>query len=516
MAGQVAFTSSFKLLDNGQLSKHQLFMPKSSPMLLHRGFCFGSCKIYRIPSLSIWKVITPYLIKLEKRSNRQSCKRCFCLASLVDADAAAVTSEWVLTIDQMLLMTSIVLTYIAGVIPSDKNSPLVAGGKIQSGNVDTDGSSVLGSVRRNNDRISIEFAWDVVNGKLMNSLSSMKRVDLGAMSIEFEQNQGKQPSNLSALAQGPRLRLLWASFQLLKKEVDSISANAVTFSNDDSLGIFNDVIQKLCQPLCVTWLEEELSLRNDKTSTESLSSAVNNLNKYGILTNIRKSGKEHLFAELISVLSFGSLRKAGFYNDSLFREHGVSILEDLVIILADGIASMYLELISVDSSMSNEMNHLGLSLCTLSTRALQKLRNEAALNQWLHQNMEAVVSMYEDRFDLYTFQRQLIEESSKSKVQNVNWWRKLRVMSSQPVLSQLSTVVINQISTPVKRTKELRALIGWRYYYSLLLELADIAMPLIRSVISRLSDAISFFLVSLIGRSLGLIYTGIRQSLRWK
>ncbi|KAJ8534587.1 hypothetical protein K7X08_016315 [Anisodus acutangulus] len=85
---------------------------------------------------------------------------------------------------------------------------------------------------------------------------------------------------------------------------------------------------------------------------------------------------------------------------------------------------------------------------------------QAALNQWLHQNMEAVVSMYEDRFDLYTFQCQLIEESSKSKVQNANWWKKLRVMSSQPVLSQLSTVVINQISIPVKRTKELRALTG--------------------------------------------------------
>lgn len=272
----------------------------------------------------------------------------------------------------------------------------------------------------------------------------------------------------------------------------------------------------MCQPLCVIWLEEELSLRNGKTNTEYLSSAINNLNGYGVLTNIRKSGKEQLFAEFICVLSFGFLRKPGFYNDSLFMEHGVSILEDLVIILADGIASMYLELISVDSSISNEMNNLGLSLCTLSTRALQKLRNEAAMNQWLHQNMEAVVSMYEDRFDLYTFQHQLIEESSKSKVQNDNWWKKLRVMSSQPVLSQLSTILINQISIPVKRTKELRALTGWRYYYSLLLELADIAMPMIRTVISRLSDAISFFLVSLIGRSLGLIYTGIRQSLRWK
>lgn len=82
-------------------------------------------------------------------------------------------------------------------------------------------------MRRNNGCISIEFAWDVVKGKLMNSLSSIKLVDLGATSIVFDQNHGKQPSNLSALAQGPRLRLLWASFQLLKKEAGTVSIIAL-------------------------------------------------------------------------------------------------------------------------------------------------------------------------------------------------------------------------------------------------------------------------------------------------
>lgn len=72
-------------------------------------------------------------------------------------------------------------------------------------------------------------------------------------------------------------------------------------------------------------------------------------------------------------------RKGGYYSSSLFIQHGVAILEDLLITLADGTASMYLELISVNSSLSNEMNNLGLSLCTLSTRALQRLRNEVLL-----------------------------------------------------------------------------------------------------------------------------------------
>lgn len=283
------------------------------------------------------------------------------------------------------------------------------------------------------------------------------------------------------------------------------------------MAIYNDVIKNSCQPLCVTWLEEELLLKNDKTNKECLSIVIDKLDGHdNVLMNIKKSGKEDLYAELICVLRFGFVRKDGLYDNSLFMEHGVSILEDLVIMLADGIASTYLGLISVDSSLSNEMNNLDLSLCTMSTRALQKLRNETALNQWLHQNMDAVVSMYEDRFDLFTIQCQLVEVSSKKKDQTINWWKRLSVISSRPVSRQLNVVVIDQTYVPVKRTKELRALTGWRYYYSLFLEMADIAMPLVRTVISKVSDAISFFLVSLIGRSLGLIYTGIRQSLRWK
>lgn len=83
------------------------------------------------------------------------------------------------------------------------------------------------SERKNDDRISIEFAWDVVKGKLMNSLSSIKRGDIGATSLASEQRHGKQPSNLSALAQGPRLRLMWTSFQLLKKEAGTVSIIAL-------------------------------------------------------------------------------------------------------------------------------------------------------------------------------------------------------------------------------------------------------------------------------------------------
>lgn len=73
------------------------------------------------------------------------------------------------------------------------------------------------------------------------------------------------------------------------------------------------------------------------------------------------------------------IREGCCYDKSLFFSNGISILEDLLINIADGMASIYLELISVDSNVSNEMNSLCLALCTLSTRALQRLRNEVHL-----------------------------------------------------------------------------------------------------------------------------------------
>lgn len=103
--------------------------------------------------------------------------------------------------------------------------------------------------------------------------------------------------------------------------------------------------------------------------------------KDAIFDKIRKSGKEDLFAEFLYFHRFGSSGEPSCYDHSLFRTHGVAILEDFVITLADGVASIYLELISVDSKFSNEMNSGGLDICNLSSRALQKLRNEVKEKQ---------------------------------------------------------------------------------------------------------------------------------------
>lgn len=61
--------------------------------------------------------------------------------------------------------------------------------------------------------------------------------------------------------------------------------------------------------------------------------------------------------------------------------------------------------------------------------------------------------------------------------------------------------------------QEVERLKGLRYVHSLALEAMDVAAPLFQRLLGRLGDAVSWLLVRLIGRSLGLIYRGVRESL---
>lgn len=286
---------------------------------------------------------------------------------------------------------------------------------------------------------------------------------------------------------------------------------------DSWIAVSSETIRGSIEPVILRWLEEELCLETKRLDKTFLSRMLERLKRDNtILQSIKKLGKEDLYADLLFFLRFGSLRPGCNYASELLARHGVDILEDLVINVADGITSMYLELISVDSNMASEMSRLDLSLCSLSTRALQQLRNEVALNQWLHQNIASVVSMYEDRFDMLVLETKVLEDQNKRETERLSWWRRITFQKYVGTTSSSRYVSIEEMSLPVKRTKELRALSGWRYYFSLFLELADITLPLIKAVTAKISSALSFFLVCLIGRSLGLIYTGIRQALRWK
>lgn len=516
MAEYAAVHPYIKMQRQISFTKQRGFIPKSSYFrMVQRKCSHGSPKIVQLFSWKMCKPTFPGVTNLKVSPGfSESSLRCSCLGTLVNSDGATA-SNWVPLVDQVLLMASVLLTYMAGVIPteksyfnSQKNSP--------DENLVLGNSNVSGSGMKTDDQVDLKYAWDVVKGKLIDSLNAINQGGyLGSKAIDFEQNRAKRPLSLYAVAEGPRLCLLWAFLQQLEEEVNNLSGNPETLTMDDWLLEYPKIIEKTCQSVCMAWLEKELCRENNEPDEALLSLMFEKLKRdERILQNIRKSGKEDLYAELLCFLRFGSLREGRCYDKNLFILHGVAILEDLVITLADGIASIYLELISVDGNTSN--SHASV-LCALSTRALQRLRNEVALNQWLHQNMEAIVSMFEDRFDLCTLQTQLISQPNKTETDNFSWWKRITTFrKSQEVSTTFTYVVISSFSMPVKRTKELRALSGWRYYFSLFLELSDISMPMIQVFFNKVSNAITFFLVSLIGRSLGLIYTGIRQSLRWK
>ncbi|KAE8676267.1 hypothetical protein F3Y22_tig00111621pilonHSYRG00410 [Hibiscus syriacus] len=515
MAEFVASPSCFKLHLHPSFLKQRGFVNRNSNFRTPPSkFSYGSSKVFWLSNWRKRKVdnsvftnlkVSPCFMETTVRSN--------CVWSLVDSDGITA-SELVTVGDQLLLMTGIFLTYMAGVIPVQKS-----GSTYLKNTADSDafpqGSTSSGSSRTNSDQENLRPAWDVVRGKLLDCLDIIEHENDFKNAVLDEQQCAKRPLSLYALSEGSKIRLLWTSLQQLEEEVKKNGGTSDTVNLDDWLIAFSRMIQNSCKPLCFAWMEKELGLETNNMEFVSLiSEKLNGDNT--VLQDITKSGKKYLYAELLFFLRFGSLRKGCCYDQSLFTLYGDSILEDLVITLADGIASTYLELISVDGNLSNEVNDLGLTICNLSTRALQKLRNEMALNQWLYQNLEAIVSMYEDRFDLYTLKNQLIEENGSDCAETYSWWKKIMPRKYESAPASLQYVVISHFSLSVKRTKELKALTGWRYYFSLFLEFSDISLPMVRAVIDKVSNAISFFLVCLIGRSLGLIYTGIRQSLRWK
>ncbi|XP_015892266.3 uncharacterized protein LOC107426566 [Ziziphus jujuba] len=510
MAEYVASSSCIKLHMQRGCVREEGFKPRNVHFrMVQRKYFYANWNSSWLPTWKMKELNVPRKSKLyASPCLRKHSFKCSCLGSLVNPESATA-SEWVPIVDQVLLMASIFLTYMAGIIPVDKSYQK----DISSDNVVPESPSSSGSGTTNEDQVNSKYALDVVKEKLLNTLDAFERTaNIGNMVLEYDERRAKRPLNLSALADGPRIRLLWASFQRIEDEVNDVS-NSGTFNMDNRLTVFSEIIQKTCGPACMTWLERELCLSNN--NSHALVSILRaKLKGDDRVLNIRKSGKEDLYADLLCFLCFGSIREGWCYDRSLFLLNGISILEDLVITLADEIAGIYLELISVDSNLSSEMHSMCLAICTLSTRDLQRLRNEVALNQWLYQNMDSVTSMYEDRFDLHTLQSQLIKEPGNRHSEN-QWWKRFTQKKSETGSSSYYAV-ISQFSMPVKRTKELRALTGWRYYFSLFLELSDISMPLIRAVVNKVSNALSFFLVTLIGRSLGLIYTGIRQSLRWK
>ncbi|RDX98749.1 hypothetical protein CR513_18286, partial [Mucuna pruriens] len=139
--------------------------------------------------------------------------KCIGLGALVDFDGATA-SDLVPVVDQVLLMGSIFLTYMAGVIPVEKS---YAGYQKANSdkNVFPESSDISGSSAKRNNGVESKYVLDVVRGKLLNSLNALEHK---AYSGDIILQSAKRPLSLSAVARGPKLRLLWATFQQVEEE----------------------------------------------------------------------------------------------------------------------------------------------------------------------------------------------------------------------------------------------------------------------------------------------------------
>lgn len=187
----------------------------------------------------------------------------------------------------------------------------------------------------------------------------------------------------------------------------------------------------------------------------------------------------------------------------------VSVLEDATVRVAEAVASAYLSRVREGASTptrtavvrkaaaasalatrtavvaavsaSEVVRHaLAMQPRLKSTRALEKFRNEVKLNGWMTTNYGDVVAMYED-------------------------WHSLMGVDSNGV------VVSRKIS--VCRHSELAKVTGARQLMSMFLEFSDVVVPVARAALNNVKNFTSWLLVTLIGRSLGLVYRGIKESM---
>lgn len=94
----------------------------SDPLILYPGFR-SSCQSLRVVRFSSGDACKfSSLCMVFPNVNpcaKDGSMRCYCLGTLINTNGATF-SEWVPVVDQVLLMASIFLTYMAGVIPARK------------------------------------------------------------------------------------------------------------------------------------------------------------------------------------------------------------------------------------------------------------------------------------------------------------------------------------------------------------------------------------------------------------
>ncbi|KAL6312720.1 hypothetical protein AAG906_025807 [Vitis piasezkii] len=223
----------------------------------------------------------------------------------------------------VVLMASIFLTYMAGVIPTEK-SYFSSQRNVSDDNAVHESSTFLVdifsncSALKNDDQVNLKYAWDVVKGNF-DSLDAIEHIGSLENGVVESEQRAKRPLSLHAIADGPRLQRgrsaisFFSGYFSCVCSVVNISENSETVTMDDWLILFLKLFRS-CASLYVAWLERsalkiERLIRCDFFPCQALHTLMFEKleGDTSILQKIRNSGKEDLLWSYC-FLRFGSLR----------------------------------------------------------------------------------------------------------------------------------------------------------------------------------------------------------------
>ncbi|CAM6093716.1 unnamed protein product [Calypogeia fissa] len=436
------------------------------------------------------------------------------VVSCVGASAGAGGLALKPLLDQVLLLGTVFGVYIAGIASLPRLPQLLPDKWLSSASQDTATSQKSGKQKPKpqSPESSGEDGWSLLRSKLSQAIS------MDTTTEEEDEKVVKTPMlGLQAIARVPRLHLLFTTLQHLRNEVEAIPNDQQNLDSDQWQDLSLSVLSRSVAPICRSWLFHDECVSEGAGNSHQLE--VNVLDSMmsilkdseSIPSYVIRSGKAGLYADLIFFLRFGSARVGGCCDHRVFKKYTGNILEDMVVAMAEVVATLFLDCSSVSSlSPHGEMWQTLLLPSIFSSRSLERFRNQVGLYGWLNQNFASVAAMFEDRFDLWTLQRRLSPAAGRELRK-----ASIKKQVKKVIEARADDLVLTLSQLPARRSLELKALTGWRYYYSLFLELSDVVGPLLSILLSKAGDMVSFLLITLIGRSLGLVYQGIRQSVRW-
>ncbi len=146
----------------------------------------------------------------------------------------------------------------------------------------------------------------------------------------------------------------------------------------------------------------------------------------------------------------------------------LSIIEDMSVSLSEGITKAVLS-----------TNAFGLVSNLKSSRILNKFRNQQRFSKFLFDNYRDVENIFSDRFELYGYYAE----------------------TDQLIKRTLF----------MQRVNELEKLRGIRYLVSIVLEALDVFVPVLFQAWRNATKVATYLLMVVLGRSIGLVYRGIKD-----